>query len=265
MSAAQATSWALITGASDGIGRAIAVELARQGVNLVLVARTQSRLDRVEADLQTRFSVHTRTVCADFADPHAAEQLDRAIDALDVDITTGVLAAGYGSIGRFERLPLVVETAMVQVNCASVVELSARLLARFRRRGHGQLVLFGSVVGYSGAGFSTTYAATKNFVQAFAEGLQQEVAGSGVSVLCVAPGPTRSGFADRSGMQMGATVPAETVAQATVRALGRNGTIKPGGLTKLLHYALAMLGRRGRTMVLSQVMRGMDPMRGVMD
>lgn len=255
MSASSATSWALVTGASSGIGRATAEELAAKGHAIVLVARDAVALANEAKRLRDTRDVPVMVVTVDFAEPSAAAAVDHATRDLPIDIA--VLAAGYGSVGRFLDQSLADEVAMVQVNCASVVALSGLLLARFTARGRGQLVLYGSIVGFGGVAYSATYAATKNFVQAFAEGLQREVAGTGVQVLCVAPGPTDTGFARRAKMQMGQAPGPEVVARATVAALPSNGTIRPGGLSKLLHYSLATLGRRGRSLVLGHIMRGM--------
>lgn len=255
MSAPRTNSWALVTGASSGIGRATAEELATRGHALVLVARHEATLVAEATRLRAQHGVPVMVITADFADPSAAGAVHHATRDLPIDIA--VLAAGYGSVGRFFDQTLADEVAMVQVNCANVVALSGHLLPRFLAKGSGQLVLYSSIVGFGGVAYSATYAATKNFVQAFAEGLQREVAGTGVHVLCVAPGPTDTGFARRAGMHMGRAPGPEVVARATVSALPSNGTIRPGGLSKLLHYSLATLGRRGRSLVLGQIMRGM--------
>ena len=247
--------WALVTGASDGIGRAVATRLAESGRAVVIVARRADALDMLATQLRLTHNVEVRVVVADFADPAAAAHVDSA--TRDLNVSIAILAAGYGSAGRFDAQPLAGEVAMVQVNCGSVVDLSGRFLARFRALGRGHLVLFGSIVGFCGVPYTTTYAATKNFVQAFAEGLQSEVAGSGISVLSVAPGPTNTGFAARARMQMGAALTSDAVARAIMSSLTRNGTIKPGALTKLLHYSLAMLGRRGRSFAMGKAMQDM--------
>ena len=248
------TRWALVTGASSGIGRATAERLAAAGYSVLLVARDVMRLEREAARLRANHAVSVETVAVDLADASAAAQVDAATRERPVEVA--VLAAGYGSVGRFDSRELADEVAMVQVNCISVVDLAGRFVRRFRQQGHGHLVLYSSIVGFGGVAYSATYAATKNFVQAFAEGLQGELAGTGVTVLCVAPGPIATGFAQRAGMRMGQAPGPDTVARATLASLTRSTTIRPGVMSKLLHYSLVPLGRRGRSWVLGRVMRG---------
>jgi hypothetical protein len=255
MSGSTMRPWALVTGASSGIGRACALTLAEAGYNLMLVGRRDETLRVVEHALRIT-GADVRRIVVDLA-------TDSGVDALIAELRTvslraAVLAAGYGSIGPFIARDPADESAMVTLNCTAVVRLSAAILPQFVVQRAGHLVLFGSIVGFGGVARSATYAATKNFVQSFAEGLQGELAGSGVNVLCVAPGPTDSGFAARAGMTMGRALPPDVVARAVRQSLTENGTITPGVLTKVLHYSLATLGRRGRSFVLGQVMRGME-------
>jgi uncharacterized protein len=112
-------------------------------------------------------------------------------------------------------------------------------------------------VGFHGAPLSATYAATKGFVQSFAEGLGAELRPRGVSVLSVAPGPIATGFASRAGMQMSMSQRPETVARSALAALGRRGTVRPGFLSKFLGWSLAMLPRWGRVRVTGLIMKGM--------
>jgi uncharacterized protein len=148
---------------------------------------------------------------------------------------------------------------MVDVNCRSVVELTHGLSTRMVAQGRGGVVLFSSVVGFQGVPGSATYAATKGFVQGFAEGLAVELRPMGISVLSVAPGPVGTGFAARAGMQMGKAETPQTVARVALAALPGGGTVRPGFLAKLLGWSLAMLPRRGRVRLLGQIMKGMTP------
>jgi len=254
MNGNQGQRWALITGASSGIGRATAERLAEAGYGVVLVGRRAQALEADAERWRTKFGVPARVVVADFSDPNASALVDLATQTLPLEVA--VLAAGFGAVGRFQHHAIESALDMIQVNCASVVALSHRLVARFRATGRGHLVLYGSIVGFGGVPHSAAYSATKNFVQAFAEGLQGELAGSGITVLCVSPGPTDTGFAARAGMRMGNAPGPEVVAKATVAAIGKNGTIRPGLLSKVLHYSLATLGRSGRSWMLGRIMQG---------
>jgi short-subunit dehydrogenase len=246
---------ALITGASDGIGRAFAEALAARGVDLVLIARRETVLLGLARDLAERHGVTVEVIGTDLSAPGAvADILTRTADQ---PIGLLVASAGFGSIGPFLSLDAGSEANMVDVNCRSVVELTHGLATRMAARGRGGVVLFSSVVGFSGAPFSATYAATKGFVQSFAEGLAVELRPSGISVLAVAPGPVGTGFAARAGMQMGKAETPETVARIALRALSTGGTVRPGFLAKLLGWSLAALPRWGRARVMGQIMKGM--------
>ncbi len=248
---------ALITGASDGIGHAFAAALAAQGFDLVLVARRETVLQGMARDLASKHGVKVEVIAADLAAPGAvADILGRTV-ALPIGLL--VASAGFGSIGPFLDLDAGTEANMVDVNCRSVVELTHGLATRMVARGKGGVVLFSSVVGFSGAPFSATYAATKGFVQSFAEGLAVELRPRGISVLSVAPGPVGTGFAARAGMQMGKAETPDTVARVSLRALAAGGTVRPGFLAKLLGWSLATMPRWGRVRVLGQIMKGMVP------
>lgn len=246
---------ALVTGASDGIGRAFAVQLAEQGFDLILVARRDSVLQELALDLGTRFGVNVRAVAMDLSEPSAVPKLMSLTETTPVGLV--VAAAGFGSIGPFLDQDVASEINMVDLNCRSVVELSYGFGQRMAAERHGGIVLFGSLVGFNGAPLSATYAATKGFVQSFAEGIAAEMRPNGVNVLSVAPGPVGTGFAARAGMQMGQATTPEMVARSALASLGRRTTVRPGFLAKFLGWSLAMLPRWGRVQVMGIIMKGM--------
>jgi len=257
---------AVITGASDGIGRAFAVQLAEQGFDLILVARRGEVLQEIALDLGTRFGGDVRVVAMDLSDPSAVPELMSLTENTPVGLV--VAAAGFGSIGPFLKQDMASKINMVDLNCRSVVELSYGFVQRMSANGRGGIVLFGSLVGFNGAPLSATYAATKGFVQSFAEGIAAEMRPHGVSVLSVAPGPVGTGFAARAGMQMGQAATPEMVARSALAALGRQTTVRPGFLAKFLGWSLAMLPRWGRVRVIGVIMKGMmmkDAHRSPMD
>ncbi|MGY6548655.1 MAG: SDR family NAD(P)-dependent oxidoreductase [Roseinatronobacter sp.] len=248
---------ALITGASDGIGRAFAVELAEQGFDLILVARRGDVFQELALDLGTRFGVDLRVIAMDLSDPAAVPDLMSLTENTEIGLV--VAAAGFGSVGPFLHQDMACEINMVDLNCRSVVELSHGFGLRMAQQGRGGIVLFGSLVGFQGAPLAATYAATKGFVQSFAEGLAPEFAAQGVSILSVAPAQVGTGFAARAGMQMGKAATPDTVAKGALAALGKHGTVRPGLLAKFLGGSLAMLPRWGRVKIMGVVMKGMLP------
>jgi short-subunit dehydrogenase len=241
--------WALVTGASDGIGREIAICLAARGMKLVLVARRAELLREITA-------VETRVVALDLTEPGAVASLAQQTEGLDIGLV--VAAAGFGSSGNFIDSDVETEMKMIQLNCMALAEMAWVYGRQMKERGGGGLILLSSILAFQGVGKSANYAATKAYVQTLAEGLRVEMKPFGVQVLASAPGPTASGFAARAGMNMGNTMSAREVAQDTLNALERGGTVRPGWLSKLLGYSLMTLPRWGRTLLLSQIMEGMS-------
>jgi hypothetical protein len=248
-------SCALVTGASDGIGREFARRLAEAGLNLVLVARRAEVLEQLAGELRSSFGVDVAVLPADLARSEAVDSIARL--TADLDLGLLVAAAGFGTSGRFVDSQVQDELEMIDLNCRAVAALAHHFGARFSRRGRGGIVLVSSVVAFQGVPRAANYAATKAYVQSLAEGLRAELEPLGVDVVASAPGPVHSGFAGRAGMRMGLAQTPLAVAQATLDALGRRGTVRPGWLSKLLGWSLALLPRWARVRVMALVMRGM--------
>jgi short-subunit dehydrogenase len=247
--------WALVTGASEGIGEAFAEHLAEQGFNLVLVARREALLEALAARLNRAHAVECQVIATDLSDLEAVEDL--VARTAEIDIGLVVAAAGFGTSGPLLASPLDVELGMVALNCNSVLALTWHFGLRLARRGRGGIVLMSSLLAFRGAPRAANYAATKAYIQALAEGLHSEWAEHGVDVIASAPGPIRSGFERRANMQMAHAMPADVVARVTLKALGRRTTVRPGWLSKLLGWSLAALPRWAQIRVISQVMKGM--------
>lgn len=247
--------WAVVTGASSGIGRACADQLAEAGLNLVLVARNREILDILADNYTTHRRVVARVVAADLSVPAGVEAVFAACE--DIDVGMLVAAAGFGTSGPFLRGNPAQESEMLDVNCRALMLLSLRFAQRFVARGRGGLVLMASLVGFQGTPYAAHYAATKAYVQTLAEGLRIELAGAGVDVLASAPGPVESSFAARADLRMSVALQPHTVARATLAALGRRTTVLPGALTKGLTWSLAPLPRSLRARIMGRVMAGM--------
>jgi short-subunit dehydrogenase len=246
---------ALITGASDGIGRALAEALAAQGFDLILVARRESVLHSLSQELMGKHAIKVEVIAADLSDPRATAMVLQRTRDMPVGLL--VAAAGFGSIGPFVALDVAEEANMVDLNCRAVVELTHGLAQRLIDRGGGGIILFGSLFGFQGVPGSATYAATKGFVQSFAEALAIELRPQGISVLSVAPGPVGTGFAARARMHMSKTDSPQAVARASLAALPGGGTHRPGVLSKLLGWSLAILPRWARVRLLGLIAGGM--------
>lgn len=247
--------WAVVTGASSGIGREMANQLAEAGLNVVLVARSETVLERLATGLTARLGVETRVVATDLGQAAGIRSVEDATRTLDVGLL--VAAAGFGTSGPFLEGSLDGELEMLDVNCRAPLAMSLYFARRFADRGRGGLVLMSSIVGFQGTPNAAHYAATKAFVQTLAEALHVELAPLGIDVVASAPGPVDSGFAARAGMRLGRTLRPEDVARSTLNSLGRKSTVYPGALTKVLSLSLAPIPRRWRVRIMGQVMSGM--------
>jgi len=185
--------WAVITGASSGIGAALAWELAGRGSKLVLTARRRDRLEALAAELGAK-GVETRVIVADLNDPGAPQQIFNATEAAGLTVDILVNNAGLGQYGNFYESPVEQELSQVRVNCEAVVRLTRLFVPRMVERRRGWILVVASTASFQPVPYITTYAATKVFDRYFAQGLAAEVARFGVKVTALCPGPTESEF-----------------------------------------------------------------------
>jgi len=224
--------FAVVTGASTGIGAAVAERLAASGVHLVLVARSVDKLDEAAARLSRRHGVTVRALAADLAAADAPTELAKRLadEGIEVEMlvnNAGVSAPGPvldGDPARFRSL--------IDVNVTALTELTTLLLPAMVARGHGAVVNIASTGGYLPAPYLAVYAATKAYVVSFTQALWAETRGTGVRVVAVSPGPTKTPMNTRG------TRSTEAVATTVVRALSGNGPAvidgKANALTALL-------------------------------
>lgn len=247
-------NWALVTGASDGIGKAFAYELGKSSINHVLVARNRASLEQIQADLIAKENIQVQIIAADLSIPEDRKKVLEQTQEMDIGLF--VAAAGFGTSGQFMDNTLEEELSMIDVNCRAVAEQTHVFANRFQKRGRGGIILFGSLVGFQGVPRAANYAATKAFIQTLAEGLHYELKPFGVDVLSVAPGPINSGFGKRANMKMGNGGTPEVVAKESLQALGKKITVRPGFLSKFLEFSLTV-PRPFRTRIMAIVMGGM--------
>ena len=189
---------ALVTGASAGLGEQFAHLLARDGHDLILVARSEGRLNAVAERLRHhQATIHT--IAEDLSQPGAGARVHQAVKAKGLQVGILVNNAGFGSTGDFLDLPLEKELEMVQLNCATLLELCHRFGAEMRARKEGKILNIASTAGFQPGPYMATYYASKAFVVSFSEALAHELMGSGVTVTCHCPGATATEFAGRAG------------------------------------------------------------------
>ncbi len=224
--------WAVVAGASEGIGAAFATALARAGLNVVLAARRPEPLDALAATLRDGTGVEVRTVAADLATRAGLDALTGASDGLEVGLL--VVNAAYAPVGRFLDRDADDLQRVVELNVTAPLRLARHYLPAMTARGRGGLILMSSLAGQQGSPGISTYAATKAFGAILAEGLWAELHSSGVDVLaCVAGAVETPGLARAKSRRAPGTVPPALVADAAVRALGRGPRVVPGALMKI--------------------------------
>ena len=184
--------FALITGASAGIGKAIAYELASRGTHLILVARREAILLEIRSDIEARFKVHVRVIALDLSESNGINELLEQTNGLIIH--TLINNAGFGSCGRFLDLELGRESAMVDLNVRVVLEMAHHFGKPMQERKSGAIMIVASCGGFQPGPGMATYFATKAFDLHFAEALHEELKASGVKVSCLCPGPTTTEF-----------------------------------------------------------------------
>ena len=186
--------WALVTGASAGIGAALAQELAIGGTNLVLTARRKDRLEALAHRLVTAYRIQTHVFPADLADPTAPEAIFAFTRDKGIEIELLINNAGFGKYGDFRSISKERLLEMVQVNCSAVVHLTHLFVQGMVARRHGDVLILASTASFQAVPYISTYAATKAFDLLFAEGLAEELKTYGIRVCALCPGSTESEF-----------------------------------------------------------------------
>lgn len=214
--------WALVTGASSGIGWALAEQLAAHGANLVLTARRADRLAQLADDVSVRHKVQTHIFAADLARPQTPGEIFRFTEQKRLPIELLINNAGFGAYGEFRKIGAQRLLDMVQVNVGSVVHLTHLFLPGMVERRSGYILIVASTAAFQPVPYISTYAATKGFDLLFAEGLAEEVRRYGVHVCALCPGSTVSEFYAVAGQPShmgGAQEPNEKVARVGLQAL----------------------------------------------
>jgi short-subunit dehydrogenase len=207
---------ALITGASAGLGVEFAKLCAAGGYDVVLLARSGSRLDELSASLAKAHGIQARPLVADLSDPAAPPKVHAELAGTPVDVL--INNAGFGVRGAFAENDWARESSLMQVNMAALVHLTKLFLPEMLRRGRGRIMNVASTAAFVPGPFMALYYASKAFVLSFSEALSVEVAGTGVTVTALCPGATRTEFAKVAGIEKtalfrGFTMGAEVVAR----------------------------------------------------
>ncbi|MGP6159775.1 MAG: SDR family NAD(P)-dependent oxidoreductase [Vulcanimicrobiaceae bacterium] len=197
----EARGFALITGASGGIGAEFARIFAREGWNIVLVARDPEKLERLSYECGLRHGIQSHTLARDLSLPGAAQELFDSLAADKIAVEALVNNAGFATYGLFKDIPLDVESQEIALNVVTLTELTKLFLKPMLSNGRGRILNVASTAAFFSGPLMAVYYATKGYVLSFSEALSNELAGTGVTLTCLCPGATETGFEARGGLQ----------------------------------------------------------------
>ncbi len=232
----------LITGASMGIGRALAFEFASHGHDLILVARSTSKLNELSKELASKFGVNVHVISKDLLTPNACEELYNEVTGKNLSVEILVNNAGFGLYGPFNETDLKKETDMIELNIQTLTRLTKLFLKNMVRNKKGKILNTASVAGYFPGTLMAVYYATKAYVVSFTQALAGELKGSGVTASALCPGFTESDFHKNAEINFKRPadtmrMPADKVAKTAYRGLMRHKQIiVPGFMNQLMVF-----------------------------
>lgn len=243
------TGRVLITGASSGIGYELAKRFARDGHDLVLVARSRERMETIAKELGGPAGVALKAIPKDLSRPRSAQEIFEELRGESIHVGVLVNCAGFGVYGPFADTDLAAEMEMMQLNMIALTELTKLAVRPMLRKGAGRILNVASTAAFQPGPRMAVYYATKAYVLSFSEALANELAGTGVTVSTLCPGPTRSGFGRRANMggarvYRSGVMDAAAVADAGYRGLWKGETVIVPGLRNKLIALAARLGPR---------------------
>jgi len=239
----------LVTGASSGIGLELAKCFAADGSRLVLIARNETALEQLSAELRQKYKIETIVLPSDLSLPEAPKQIFQKLAAQKVTVNVLVNNAGFGLHGEFLDLPLQRQLEIIKVNVTALIELTGLFLPAMIQRRGGGILNVGSVAGFVPGPRMAIYYASKAFVQSFSEALSEELDGTGVSVTSLCPGPTESNFGaiargDKVRVGQAKKMPTDVVARYGHFAFRHKKVVAvPGLQNRLLVFLTRLLPR----------------------
>ena len=243
-----ATPVAVVTGASSGIGQALARRIARDGRHLVLVARRADRLEALATELAKTHGIQAVAIPCDLMQPDGPASLVAELDHRGLDADWLVNNAGFGTFGKFHELPVERELDEIHLNVTAPVALTGLVVPGMVARHRGVVMNIASVAGFGPMGLNATYSATKAFLIAVSEALAVDLDGTGVQVLCVCPGFTRTEFQEKADIDTTrvpgfAWMSADEVADQAVAAVGKQTVLVNGFLNRMMAAGLRLAPR----------------------
>ncbi len=234
-------SYALITGASKGIGKAIAFELAKRNYDLLLTARSSDLLKQVSQEIKTLYPIKVSFIAVDLSEVDASKKLFDWCIENNYDVSILINNAGYGISGVFQNSSLEKNTNLLQLNIIAPTQLCQLFIPLIQKHSSGYIMNIASTASYQAIPYLTIYAASKAYVQRFSRGLSQELSKTSISVTCISPGPTDTDWASTADIHGKALKLADklnmnpaTLAEIAVKAmLAKKTEVVPGFINKI--------------------------------
>jgi short-subunit dehydrogenase len=254
--------YALVTGASRGIGECFAGALAARSWNLVLVARTNDRLKQVGAELADRFGVRTESICIDLAEEGAAAEVARVAMERELDVELLVNNAASGDHGEFSKMSAESQSRVICLNTLALVDLTRRMLPPMIDARRGVIINVSSTAGFQPMPYFAVYAASKAFVTSFSMALAEEVRGDGIRVVTLCPGPTRApsheDLVSKSRIALSRQPAEEVVEAALSQAEGKGGLVVPRMINKAMTFSNRLMPLSLSAKISGRAMRPRD-------
>lgn len=255
--------YAVITGASSGLGKEFACGFARRGISSILVARSEERLNELSGELRSHYSTDSAVLPLDLTDPTSRRTLVEFCTTNSFKIGYLVNSAGYGSFGLFPKLDLKHEIQMTELNSVALQELCYSFAKMFLKNKKGTIINIASTAAFQPIPYMATYAATKAFVLSFSLALRKELHDTGVNVIAVCPGPVDTNFFDNAGMKGPRRILkvhlAAFVVERVFKAIdSRKSFVIPGFMNKVLYFLGILAPISFRAWIASKLFRPKD-------
>ena len=252
--------WALVTGASSGIGADFVRQLAEKGMSIILTARRTEMMEAIAEEVEEAYGVKTQIISQDLIEPDAVENIKNGVSDKEVGIL--INNAGYGSLGRFHENDLAYQSDMVILNCVAPVALTGALIGKMVERKKGAVIFLASTAAYQAIPYFSVYAATKSFNLFLAEGLWGEYKELGIDVMALSPGFTSTEFQSHAGVERSrGPTPAESpdVVRLALNKLGSRASIIHGAINYMGAFMARLVPRKTVASIGGSIMKMMRP------
>ncbi len=247
-------NWALITGASSGIGESFAKYFASEGLNLILIARREDNLKKLADELFNLFNIKILILPLDITSKGYIEKIKNIVDKIEIGII--VNNAGFGAFNKFLNINTDVMTKMIMLNCIAPVEITSHFLTGMKERKKGAIIFVASIVGYQPVPNNSVYSATKAFDLLFGESLWYELKEFNIDVITVSPGGTFTEFQKVAGSKQKSYYrTTEQVVETTLTNLGKKSSVVDGWFNKIMVWSNRFLPRKSAILIAAKIVK----------